>query len=155
MLDEKLWMIGSNHYVDVKNLKNTAIYPWFYSTKGKTTVIDNVHSDQFNNDRSVIFYTPPSYYENPFKPYKNVLVMHDGQNLFDPKTAFMGNSWLIGPTLDEAIVTGAIEEIFVVGPYNTAQRMDEYTYIEDPEYGGGKGDLYLDWIEQTLLPLTQ
>ena len=81
--------------------------------------------------------------------------MHDGQNLFDPKTAFMGNSWLIGNTLDEAIVSGAIEEILVVGPYNTAARMDEYTYIEDPDYGGGKGDIYLDWIEQTLIPLTE
>ena len=33
--------------------------------------------------------------------------------------------------------------------------MDEYTYIEDPDYGGGKGDLYLDWIEKTLIPLTE
>ena len=31
--------------------------------------------------------------------------------------------------------------------------MDEYTYSYDSEYkSGGKGDTYLDWIEQTLLP---
>ena len=33
--------------------------------------------------------------------------------------------------------------------------MDEYTYIQDPDYGGGKGDLYLDFIESTIIPLAQ
>lgn len=122
-------MIGANHYIDVKNAQNTEIYPWFYTTKGKTSIIDNVYSEQFDNKRSVIFYTPPSYLENTLKVHKNVMVMHDGQNLFDPKTAFLGNSWLIGPTLDAAIVNGQIEEVLIVGPYNTDARMDEYTYV--------------------------
>ncbi len=32
--------------------------------------------------------------------------------------------------------------------------MNEYTYSRDPSEGfGGKGDLYLDFIEATLLPM--
>ena len=122
-------MIGANHFIDVSSSLNTSIYPYFFTTQGKTQVIENIYSEQFDNKRSVIFYTPPSYLENTLKVHKNVLIMHDGQNLFDPKTAFMGNSWLIGSTLDNAIVSGSIEEVLVVGPYNTAARMDEYTYI--------------------------
>lgn len=34
--------------------------------------------------------------------------------------------------------------------------MNEYTYSFDKEEGfGGKGDLYLDWIEQTLIPFAK
>jgi len=107
------------------------------------------------NDRDVIVYTPPSYLENTLKVHKNVLIMHDGQNLFDPKTAFMGNDWKCQDSLDQSIVGGTTEEIVVVGPYNTPARMDEYTYIPDPDYGGGKGDLYLDFLESTIIPLAE
>ena len=82
--------------------------------------------------------------------------MHDGQNLFDPKTAFMGNAWMCQDTLDPLINNGAMEEVVVIGAWNTADRMNEYTYSYDPEEKfGGKGDLYLDWIEKTLLPYMQ
>jgi predicted alpha/beta superfamily hydrolase len=49
-----------------------------------------------------------------------------------------------------------MEEVVVIGAYNTPDRMNEYTYSYDPEEKfGGKGDLYLDFIDQTLLPLMQ
>jgi hypothetical protein len=32
-------------------------------------------------------------------------------------------------SLDQSIVGGTTEEILVVAPYNTSERMDEYTYI--------------------------
>jgi predicted alpha/beta superfamily hydrolase len=109
-----------------------------------------------NNNRNVIVYLPPSYTENTLKVYSNVLVMHDGQNLFDPATAFLGNAWMIQDTLDPLIYNGEIEEVLVIGAWNTADRMNEYTYSFDPSEGfGGKGDLYLDFVEQTLLPLMQ
>jgi predicted alpha/beta superfamily hydrolase len=54
------------------------------------------------------------------------------------------------------IIEGLMDEIIIVGPYNTMDRNDEYTYSFDPSEGfGGKGDLYLDWIESTLIPLVQ
>lgn len=33
--------------------------------------------------------------------------------------------------------------------------MDELTYSKDPKYGGGKADLYLNFIEQTVIPAVQ
>ncbi len=55
----------------------------------------DIKSAELNNTRDVIVYLPPSFKENPLKIHSNVLVMHDGNNLFDPETAFMGNSWLV------------------------------------------------------------
>jgi len=77
LIEDRIWMIGANHYADVKSTK-TDLYPWFYTYEGALTVIDNVHSSELGNNRSVIFYTPPSYLENTLKVHKNVLIMHDG-----------------------------------------------------------------------------
>jgi predicted alpha/beta superfamily hydrolase len=73
--------------------------------------------------------------------------------LFDPDTAFMGNSWLCQDTLDPLINYGYMEEVLVIGVYNTNARMSEYTYSFDKSVGdGGDGDKYLDFLEQELMP---
>ena len=35
------------------------------------------------------------------------------------------------------IISGTSEEVVIIGPYNTAARIDEYTYIFDPSEGAG------------------
>jgi len=157
LANDVTWEQGSNHHYSVSQGSQRDIYPWFNSKNGDTnTIIKNVFSKELNNTRDVIFYLPPSYYENSLKSYSNILIMHDGQNLFDKKTAYMGNAWLCQDSLDKSIIGGSTDEVLVVGAYNTAARIDEYTYVYDPSEGaGGKGDLYLDWIESTLIPLVQ
>ena len=112
----------------------------------------SLFSKTLNNSRDVIVYTPPSYYENTLKSIKNVLVMHDGQNLFNASTSFAGVAWECQKTLDTLINVGSMEEVFVVGLYNTPNRIAEYTYSADPKYGGGKGNLYLDFIQNEAIP---
>lgn len=157
LADDSTWEQGSNHHYSTEQGSTREIYPWFNSKSGDTsTIIKNVYSKELNNTRDVIFYLPPSYYENSLKTYSNILIMHDGQNLFDWKTAYMGNAWNCQESLDSTIIGGTTDEILVVGAYNTPDRINEYTYIYDPSEGaGGKGDLYLDWIESTLLPLVK
>ena len=151
LLNDSQWMRGANAVV---SSSSSTVYPWFHATEGTFQTLPAVWSPQLNISRDVIVYLPPSYRENTLKAHANVLVMHDGNNLFDPETAFMGNSWLIQETLDPHIEYGVIEEVVVVGAYNTPDRMNEYTYSVDPGEGfGGKGDLYLDFLEQTLIPL--
>jgi len=156
LVKDSTWMLGANHHVDLSQESTLTVYPWFNTKAGSTaTIIKNVYSKELNNTRDVIFYTPPSYNENTYKRYKNVLIMHDGQNLFNPATAPYG-SWNAQQALDSSIIGGASDEVLIVGPYNTPDRNDEYTYIYDPSEGcGGKGDLYLDWLESTLLPLVK
>ena len=101
--------------------------------------------------RDLILYLPPSYSANPDKRYP-VLYMHDGQNLFDRATSFGGVEWQVDETFNKLIGEGRVQEAIVVGINNTSGRIDEYTPTQDPGYGGGDGDSYLDFIEQDVKP---
>jgi len=151
-----VWSVGSNYVVDVSaNLGGAGgvvLYPWFLKQRGAYTYIRNVWSPQLQNSRDLVVYLPPSYWENGLRPNYVTLLMHDGQNLFNSSTAFGGTAWKCQYTLDVQIVEGNMEEIIVVGVYNTPDRLAEYTYSADPEYGGGKGDIYLNFLRDTVLP---
>ena len=69
--------------------------------------------------------------------FSPVLYMMDGQNLFDPNTSFIGQDWKVDETAYRLIKQNKIEEIIVVGVYNSKDRMEEYNYFEPT----GKKDL--------------
>jgi predicted alpha/beta superfamily hydrolase len=118
---------------------------------GTLRIVDDFASPQLGNSRKLRIYLPPGYDANPQQRYP-VLYMHDGQNLFDPKTAAYGTAWEIGATIDKLIATGAIEPIIVVGIDNTPDRIAEYTPCCDKQYGGGKIDAYAAFIVDTVKP---
>eukprot|EP00050_Salpingoeca_kvevrii_P018058 m.70377 g.70377 ORF g.70377 m.70377 type:complete len:483 (+) comp7876_c0_seq1:1570-3018(+) len=154
LIDDKQWQRGANLVLD-KAVASAVLYPWFYSTAGKyVTIAKNVYSQSFDNYRDIVCYLPPSYDENPCKTYPT-LIMHDGNNLFNASTAFGHVAWQCQDTLDHLIGAEVMDEIVVVGVDNTAARMEEYTYSKDAEYGGGRGDEYLDFLENTVIPLAQ
>lgn len=118
---------------------------------GTLRIIDNVASPQLGNSRKLRIYLPPGYDAHPQQRYP-VLYMHDGQNLFDPKTAAFGTAWEIGATVDKLIATGTIEPLIVVGVDNTPDRIVEYTPCCDKDNGGGKIDAYASFIVDTVKP---
>jgi enterochelin esterase-like enzyme len=95
--------------------------------------------------RDIIVWLPPAYYKDKRKRYP-VLYMHDGQNLMDPNTAFLGVDWQINRTAADLIRRGKMKEILIVGIYNTPQREQEYT-------GSMKGRNYADFVIHELKPL--
>ncbi|MBO8160719.1 MAG: alpha/beta hydrolase [Thermosipho sp. (in: Bacteria)] len=118
---------------------------------GKIELIENFYSPELDNRRNIIIYLPPGY-DKGNESYP-VLYMHDGQNLFDKDTAFVGIEWEIDETLDKLINNGEIKPIIVVGIYNNADRLSEYSPWYDPNYQqGGKGDKYIEFIVKTLKP---
>lgn len=126
------------------------VYPSFYVSMGTYHVIDGLASPRTGNTRSAIVYMPPSYAENTEKRYP-LLVCHDGQNMFNDSTATYGRSWRAQETLDGLAAAGTVEELVVVAVYNAGEaRIDEYTYSVDEHYGGGRGDAYLDFLEETV-----
>lgn len=125
------------------------IYPFFGAPFGKVTIVKDVASPQLNNKRALRIYLPPSYGENLAKRYP-VLYMHDGQNLFDAKTASFGVEWGIDETINRLVATGAMDEVIVVGIDNTPERIAEYTPCCDPKYGGGKLNAYDAFIVETV-----
>jgi predicted alpha/beta superfamily hydrolase len=102
--------------------------------------------------RTLIVYVPPGYEADTHLRYP-VLYMHDGQNLFDPDTAFGGNEWRLDDTAEEMIERGVIEPLIIVGIYNTGEkRIQEYTPSADPKLGGGKADLYGRMLVEEVKP---
>lgn len=102
--------------------------------------------------RDVIVYLPPEYNANEDRRYP-VLYLHDGQNLFDPATAFAGNDWGLDELAENLISSGQIEPIIIVGIYNTGPaRMAEYTHVRDRRGRGGRAKKYAKLILEDLKP---
>ncbi|MER6434333.1 alpha/beta hydrolase-fold protein [Streptomyces sp900105245] len=151
LVNDQKWSVGGNYKVTAAMSRSIHIYPFFGTPKGRIITLPDFFSPQLNNRRNVNIYLPPSYGENLAKNYP-VLYMHDGQNLFDARTAFGGVEWQVDETMDRLVGEGAIREAIVVGINNTADRIGEYTPSTDSAYGGGEADTYLDFIQQTLKP---
>lgn len=118
--------------------KQNKCFQNFKKKKGRYEYINDIYSPQLNNTRNLIVYLPPSFDENTLKTHKNIIIMHDGQNLFNAKTSFSGIAWDCHITMDELIVEGAINEWIIIGiEYVTETRIYEYTYSIDSMYGGG------------------
>ena len=98
-----------------------------------------------NHARSVYIYLPDGYGKNPKVRYP-VLYMHDGQNLYDPSRAYLGQTWKALETLNHLIKHKIIPPIIVVGIDNTPDRLTEYTHDNE------QGENYLRFIVKQLKP---
>ena len=94
--------------------------------------------------RDIIVWLPPSYDSLPNKYYP-VLYMHDGQNIFDPLTSSFGVDWQIDEVADSLIGARSIQEIIIVGIYNTEKRGNEYNITN-------LGQAYVNFIIEELKP---
>ena len=104
---------------------------------------------QLNRYRKVWIYLPPDYYTTT-KTYP-VLYMEDGQNLFDNSTSFSGE-WQIDETLNTLYTQGNYGAIVVGIDNGGGERLNEYSPWVIATYGGGQGDLYMQFVGETLKP---
>jgi predicted alpha/beta superfamily hydrolase len=95
--------------------------------------------------RDVIVWLPPDYDKNTKKRYP-VLYMHDGQNIFDPKTASFKVDWQLDETADSLIRMKKMRPVIIVGIYNTSDRMQEYCPTT-------KGKAYRDFVVKKVKPM--
>jgi predicted alpha/beta superfamily hydrolase len=121
-----------------------------HTVVGTVKVLREVESPELGNRRDIFAYLPPSYGEGE-RRYP-VLYMHDGQNLFDVRTAF-SEEWHVDGTMEEAARRTGLEAIVVGIPNAGEARLEEYSPFEDVRNGGGRGDAYLDFLLHTLKPL--
>jgi predicted alpha/beta superfamily hydrolase len=103
--------------------------------------------------RDLIVYLPPNYDDSSKTRYP-VLYLQDGQNLFDPETAFGGRDWRADLTADSLVQQGSIPPLIMVGIYNTGvRRVSEYTPTRDPRSKkGGKADRYAQMLAREIKP---
>jgi len=98
--------------------------------------------------RTVRLRFPPGYVAGVSDA--RVLLMHDGQNLFDPNAIWGG--WHV----DDALHSPTYDDVVVVAVDNSFDRMDAYTHVAD-DIGentvvGGNADAYLAMLREEVLP---
>ena len=110
---------------------------------------EKMYMPTLDRERRIWVYLPVDY-EQSTKEYA-VLYMHDGQNVFDAATSFAGE-WQVDETLTRLEGEGYPGLIVVAIDNGGSHRLDEYSPFIHPDYGGGEGDAYLDFIVETLKP---
>lgn len=120
--------------------------------EGRLHIHPRFPSKFLSTRRDLIVYVPPGY--NASRQRHPVFYMQDGQNLFDPATAFCGQEWRADIIADEMVDRGEIEPPIIVGIYNTGvRRMSEYAPTRDKRHRkGGKADRYAEMLARELKP---
>jgi predicted alpha/beta superfamily hydrolase len=113
-------------------------------------------SDILPTPRDLFIYLPEAYLQDSTRSFP-LLLLHDGQNLFDGYLSYVkGSTWQAGSTADQEIAAGVVQPLILVGIGNTgAERMSEYTPTPDQRLGGGQGPLYARMLVEELLPWLQ
>jgi enterochelin esterase-like enzyme len=103
--------------------------------------------------RDVWVYLPPGYEEHSARAYP-LLILQDGQNLFDPETSFIrGRTWRVAEAADGAIEAGAVEPLVIAGVANGGERrLAEYTPSRDWKMGGGDAAKYGEMLLSEMMP---
>lgn len=111
----------------------------------------------FRNTRIVRVWLPPDY-DGWGETRYPVLYLNDGQNLFEPTTAFAGVHWQVGETASRLIAEGKIAPLIIVGIDNTGRnRVREYIPYRslDPRVMGPQGKHYPDFLRREVMPLIE
>lgn len=134
-------------YAQVHGSRNTI--------SGTVLVWPALSSATLGRSREICVYLPPSLAasrragDRPTRRYP-VLYFHDGQNVFDEPTSYVGE-WRADESLEELAGEG-LEAIAVAIPNAGRARFEEYSPWRGrsvrPRDGvvGGKGDAYLEWL---------
>jgi predicted alpha/beta superfamily hydrolase len=108
------------------------------------------------NERDLVVWLPPGMDGRKRHP---VIYFQDGQNLFEPGTAFNGQDWHAGRTAAELVRAGEIEPPILVGVYNTgAARIDEYAptpgkiSADGESYSRGRARQYVQFVTGEVKP---
>jgi predicted alpha/beta superfamily hydrolase len=132
-----------------------------HTVTGHVLVWPELHSVGLGRSSEIVVYLPPSL--RPDGPgwtdgrrYPTIY-FNDGQNVFDDRTASFGE-WHADETL-EMLAGEGLEAIAVAVP-NGPARLDEYNPWRGPNpfdrkgrEVGGKGELYLEWLVGSVMPL--
>jgi len=108
-------------------------------------------TSRFVRTRDVLVYLPPGYGADTTRRYP-VLYFHDGNNVFDAATSFLGIEWGVDETAERLIREGRVRPFIAVAVANTPDRIDEYTPAVEAGRGGGRASGYARFLVEELKP---
>jgi predicted alpha/beta superfamily hydrolase len=103
---------------------------------------------QLKRKRRISALLPHNYHQTD--RHYPVLYLNDGQNLFDDNAPF-GN-WAIDRSLAEMARQGMEDIIVIAIDHGGEDRIHEYYPYFSFKYGKGQGELYVEFLEKTLIP---
>lgn len=123
---ETRWAVGANNLLLMSEKDERLCYPFFSSPDtGRFSPLIEFPSRILGRTHRLRVYLPPGYDENALAQYP-IAYMQDGQNLFFPDEAFMGQDWHVDDTSQLLRAMRAVEDMIIVGVHS-ADRMQEYT----------------------------
>lgn len=108
-------------------------------------------------DRQVRVVLPVDY-KTSGKKYP-VLIMFDGQNLFNPEDSFTGTTWEVREALEKLVDEKRLRPMILVGiDHAEEMRLAEYSPWDldmDDSHIEGEGAIFSEFLIQKLLPLLE
>lgn len=101
-----------------------------------------------NATRKISALLPYDYYQSE-KRYP-VLYLQDGQNLFNPSAPF--GDWAIDKSMAKLAEKGLKDIIIIAIDHGEEERIVEYLPYYHPRFGEGKGNFYIQFMIQKLIP---
>ncbi len=120
------WAVGENQLLIMTEDDRRVCHPFFFGSEyGRFSKLLTFESKILKREHRLRVFLPPGYDENTLADYP-VAFLQDGQNLFFPDEAFMGQDWGFDDTHSQLRSMGAVDDIILVGVYS-GDRMEEYT----------------------------
>ena len=91
----------------------------------------------------------PHDYHNTSKHYP-VLYLQDGQNLFNPLAPY--GDWAIDKSMTKLAEEGLGDIIIIAIDHGEQERINEYLPYYHPRFGEGKGNFYIQFMIERLIP---
>ena len=101
-----------------------------------------------NATRKISAVLPYDYYYTS-KQYP-VLYLQDGQNLFNPLAPY--GDWAIDKSMEKLASEGLKDLIIIAIDHGEEERINEYLPYYHPRFGEGKGNFYIQFMIERLIP---
>ncbi len=109
----------------------------------QAVVVDSVvYGDGFRTVRLLL----PEGYKKSAHP---LLIMMDGQNLFDDATSYVGE-WQVDESISK--LPPSRQPVVIAVDHGNDKRIDELTPYTHEKYGGGGGMKFLTWLKDAAIP---
>ena len=143
---ERWWSVGANNLLLMGEPDQRVCYPFFKgSPHGRFSTLVEFPSRILGRTHRLRVYLPPGYDENTLATYP-AAYMQDGQNLFFPDEAFLGQDWAVDRTSETLRAMSAVEEFVIIGVHSE-DRMHDYT---EPGY-----EAYARSLAEEVVPQAQ
>ena len=141
-----------SHEIWLDSTRHHTVADWKDRFAGRLTR-ERIHSRVLAGWRDLLIWLPPGYGSRTSPRRYPLVVLHDGNNVFDPTTSFSGVDWAADEWILSLSARAIMPEAIVVGICHTEGFNEENDTLRDfdlsPELGGAG---YAQFLVRELVP---